>query len=268
MSETKEALKYDLYDFTKSIYIFSHMKTILVDKKVQIFEEYLLKLIRDLTLVIVIFVLFKIIIIFGYFIVFQASIAFKNFIQLSYKSRCDISCKNSCKYFLLFFKRILKKIYNFNFYIIQNEIISLILLLLFLTNIILNYLFMASIKIEMPENMAFQLMAQAMKVTSDSFMKNEWEMCREDLNEQLYSVRNIFHAVLLAFGYFITLNIIIAFPFLYVRKYEYLYGGFMLNEPQRILNIIIFSILLILKIYCLYRIIYFNKESKLINLIF
>ena len=262
MSETKEALKYDLYDFTKSIYIFSHMKTILVDKKVQIFEEYLLKLIRDLTLVIVIFVLFKIIIIFGYFIVFQASIAFKNFIQLSYKSKCDISCKNSCKYFLLFFKRILKKIYNFNFYIIQNEIISLILLLLFLTNIILNYLFMD------------KNIDQIDKIEKDDtfidlyFSSFEFYLLMELICYMFYSVRNIFHAVLLAFGYFITLNIIIAFPFLYVRKYEYLYGGFMLNEPQRILNIIIFSILLILKIYCLYRIIYFNKESKLINLIF
>ena len=50
--------------------------------------------------------------------------------------------------------------------------------------------FVPSIKIEMPENMAFQLMAQAMKVTSDTVLKKEWGLCREELNGDLYSVRN------------------------------------------------------------------------------
>ena len=46
MSETKEGEKYNLYDFTKSIYIFSHMKTLLVDKEVQEFEQKLLAIIQ------------------------------------------------------------------------------------------------------------------------------------------------------------------------------------------------------------------------------
>ena len=39
MSETKDGIFYDLYDFSKSVYIFSHMKTNLVDEKVQIGEK-------------------------------------------------------------------------------------------------------------------------------------------------------------------------------------------------------------------------------------
>lgn len=50
--------------------------------------------------------------------------------------------------------------------------------------------FTKPIQISLPENMAFRLMAQAMKVTNDVVMKKEWEMYREALNEDLISVRN------------------------------------------------------------------------------
>ena len=77
-----------------------------------------------------------------------------------------------------------------------------------------------------------------------------------------YYVRNINYATVYSIGYLIALNMIIAFVYLSVQRYEYLYGAFVLNEPQRVLNIIIFSILMILKIYCLYKMINFNKKSK------
>ena len=58
MSETKEGFFYDLYDFTKSVYIFSHMKTNLVDTAVQIGEKVALSLILAITSGLAIFVLF------------------------------------------------------------------------------------------------------------------------------------------------------------------------------------------------------------------
>lgn len=256
MSETIEGEKYNLYDFTKSIYIFSHMKTLLVDRNVQKLEVIFLNIIKYFALSIYFIVLFKIIIIFGYFLLFQALVAFGNFIKLSYKSKCDISFKKFLIYFLLFFERIFKKIYNFNFYILQNKAISCFLILFFLVNIILNYYFI------------HQNIEQIDEIEKDDAIINlyfssfEFYLLMELVCYMFYSIRNIVHGMLLAFGYFIALNIIIIFSYLYVQKYELLHGAFMLNEPQRILNIIIFSILMILKIYCLYRIIYFNKESK------
>ena len=48
---------------------------------------------------------------------------------------------------------------------------------------------------------------------------------------------------------------------------EYLEGAFLYEEPQRILNIIVFSILFVLKANCLYKIIKYKKRSKcIINL--
>ena len=49
--------------------------------------------------------------------------------------------------------------------------------------------FVPPIKIELPENMAFRLMAQAMKTTSDVVLKKEWEDYKEELNEDLTYVR-------------------------------------------------------------------------------
>ena len=47
-----------------------------------------------------------------------------------------------------------------------------------------------TVRIEMPENMAFRLMAQAMKTTDDPVLLPEWTEYKGDLNEGLTSVRN------------------------------------------------------------------------------
>ena len=49
--------------------------------------------------------------------------------------------------------------------------------------------FVPPVKIELPENMAFRLMAQAMKTTSDIVLKKEWDSYKGELNEDLASVR-------------------------------------------------------------------------------
>ena len=45
------------------------------------------------------------------------------------------------------------------------------------------------VKIELPENMAFRLMAQAMKVTQDERLAEEWASDKQDLNNQLCDAR-------------------------------------------------------------------------------
>jgi hypothetical protein len=51
--------------------------------------------------------------------------------------------------------------------------------------------FVPPIKIELPENMAFRLMAQAMKKTSDPVLAAEWIEYANELNDQLASVRSV-----------------------------------------------------------------------------
>ena len=71
---------------------------------------------------------------------------------------------------------------------------------------------------------------------------------------------------LLAFGYYIVINVIMFISFYLTRRKEYLDGAYLLEEPQRILNIVLFFILFVLKVNCLYKIIKFNKQSKYIFL--
>jgi len=51
--------------------------------------------------------------------------------------------------------------------------------------------FEKSIKIELPENMAFQLMAQAMKTTDDPVLSPKWDKYKAALNGDLASVRTV-----------------------------------------------------------------------------
>lgn len=50
--------------------------------------------------------------------------------------------------------------------------------------------FVPPVKIELPENMAFRLMAQAMKTTPDVVLKAEWEGYKEELTDDLSGVCN------------------------------------------------------------------------------
>lgn len=48
--------------------------------------------------------------------------------------------------------------------------------------------FVPPVKIELPENMAFRLMAQAMKITQDVILKSEWEEYKGELTDDVSSV--------------------------------------------------------------------------------
>ncbi|MBR4458458.1 MAG: cysteine desulfurase [Clostridia bacterium] len=48
----------------------------------------------------------------------------------------------------------------------------------------------AAVRIELPENIAFDLMHQAMKTTNDPVLAPQWEKDKNDLNDELVSVRN------------------------------------------------------------------------------
>lgn len=48
--------------------------------------------------------------------------------------------------------------------------------------------FVPPVRIDLPENMAFRLMAQAMKTTPDAMLRSEWEEYREELTDDLQSV--------------------------------------------------------------------------------
>ena len=256
MSEYEEGFFYDLYAFTRSIYIFSHMKTNLVDAFVQKGETVALIILMTMTIFIYFLVLFKILIIVGYFLFFQGLVAFFNFIKLSFMTKFDMYIKSNLIDFVQFLYRIVKKVFTFNFYIFKNKSISTFMIVSFLFTITSNFYFNR-------ENLR-----QILETEKDKrflffyFSSFESNLLMEIMCYIFYSNRNIFFGLLLSLGYFILLNVIILFIHLYVLRREYLDGGYMLEEPQRVSNIIIFLILMILKINCLKKNIKYDKNSK------
>ena len=260
MSETKEGIFYDLYDFSKSVYIFSHMKTNLVDSSVQTVELTAIYLLLVFSSLNFFFFTIKTLIILGYFICSQALISFFRFIKMLFKTKCNINFKTSFKNSLMFLGKVFKKIYTFNFYIFYSKYISTFMIISFWVCLFANFRFNIVNKkyIDEPEK-------------DESFLYSYFITFQINLLIELicctfYSHRNMNVSSLLAFGYYIVINSIILVSFYFARRKEYLDGAYLLEEPQRILNIILFFILFVLKANCLYKIIKFNKQSKYILL--
>ena len=257
MSEIEEGLSYDLYDFTKNIYIFSHMKTNLVDKLVQEGENRAIDILNFVTGLLAFLLLIKILIIIFYILIYQGIFKiFPRFIKLIFITKCNIDFLSSFKNCIRFFVRNSKRFYTFNFYIFQNRYFSILLTIIFSFDIIISYLFNSinSSQIESKEkNNSF---------LTHFFLVFEFNLLIEIILYMIYSIRSITFGIILSIGYWISINLIIIIAFIYTHRYEYLYGAFILEEPQRVLNIIISFILMVLKINCLYKIIKYNKKSK------
>ena len=256
MSETKEGLFYDLYDFSKSIYIFSHMKTNLVDPTVQIGETTALYTLMIISTIIFFLVTIKTMIILGYFICSQALTAFIRFIKMLFKTKCNINFQSSLKNSLMFFGRVFKKIYTFNFYIFYSKYVSFFMFFSFWFCLISNFLFniINYRTIDEPE--------KGLNFLWCFFLSFQFNLLMEIICSTFYAYRNLNVSSLLALGYYTLINIILFIGFYYARRYEYLYGAYLMEEPQRVLNIILYFILFVLKANCLYKIILFNKKSK------
>ena len=256
MTEIEDNYFYDIYEFSKSVYLFSHMKTNLVDDKVQKVERTAIILVLIISIVAFFFVLFKTLIIIGYFLCMQATTAFIKFIQMLFKNKFNINFKSSCKNSLLFFGRVCKKLYTFNFYIFYSKIISGFMIFSFWICLLSNFLF---------NIFNIELITEPNKSTFFFvffFISFECNLLIEFICCTFYAHPNMCTSTSLAFGYYIVVNIIMALVFLYARRMEELYGAYLLEEPQRILNVIIFSILFVLKVNCLIKISQFNKRSK------
>ncbi len=261
MSETKDETFYNLYDFSKSVYIFSHMKTNLVDESVQVVERFAVNLLVIISSVIFACVVFKSSIIIIYFLSVQAMPALYRYIKLLIKTKFSINFKNSCKNALMFITKVSRKIYTFNFYIIYSKIVSGIMIVSFWICLFSNFMF----NLENKDNLENTEKPKNFLVFY--FFSFELNLFIELILSTFYSHRNLFSCCLLAFGYYIVINFIMIIAYSIANYMEYLDGAFLYEEPQRILNIIVFLILFLLKANCLYKILGFKKRSKyIINL--
>ena len=141
MSETKDEFIYNFYDYMKSIFIYSHVRTYLIDPKRQDIE-YIFDVILLVIAAIFIFIsVFKFFVIIIYFFCVQALPAFITFVKMSCKGNYKTNYSSSCKNAMNYLKKVIKRICTFNFYLFDSNIIGFFMILSYFLFILSSFIF-------------------------------------------------------------------------------------------------------------------------------
>ena len=259
MSETKDLPIYNFYDYMSSIFIYSHVKTFLIDPKRQNYEVTFDYILLILTVIFFFGTFIKFTLIFGYFFVYQAMKAFCTFLRSLYRLKCRKSFGSSCINGCSFLKKILKRTITFNFKLFQNMWIGVVMILSYLIFLVSSFIFYI-------KNI---LQAKNPEKTEDYmiifYIHFESILLVEILCYSFYAcsdIRDMNISILSALGIFILLNLILIIGYFIKEKIENVDGIFEHNEPQLIINIIFNVIFSLLTIKCLINIFCFKKNSK------
>ena len=258
MSEVKDNDFYNFYDFIKLIYVYSHVKTELQDSSKQKVEKVAAIVLMVLSGLFFLCTIFKVIVILIYFFFMQALTGFIKFLTSLFKTKCNVSLCSNFKNSISFLSKICKRIYTFNFYIYENFLINSIMTSSFIIFLAISFLFFIDNvyridEVEKPELYLIYF-----------YLDFEFTMLVELLCSCFYSCRSMIKSTFFAIGLFITMDCILIFGYMYTNLLEDEDGSFENQEPQKIINIVFNIILLSLNSTSLYKIITYDKNSKLI----
>ena len=124
MSETKDTFLYNYYDYIGAIFIYSHVKTFLIDPTRQRLESIGDGILLVFTFLCFLAVIFKFIVIFFYFFLYQTTAAFFGFMASLKRVKCKMNFWLSFKSGFFFVLKNLKRVFTFNFNLYQNWIIG------------------------------------------------------------------------------------------------------------------------------------------------
>ena len=256
MSETKDTFLYNYYDFISSIYIYSHVKTYLVDPSRQKVERVFDFFLAIMSGIFSFSFCFKFIIIIFYFFILQSIPALIKFIIALFRLKCDINFKSSCKNAFSLLKKIGKRMFTFNFYLYENNLIGFIMIFIYLL-----FLFSATY---------FYIDNQYQSDHSEKsenymimfYLHFESVLFIQLLCSSFYSCQNMKLSTLSAIIHFVFLNIIIFLGYLIKENIENAEGIFLNKEPQLIMNSVLNFFLLLLNGKSFFNAVYSNKNSK------
>lgn len=256
MSEMKDTHFYNFYDYMKTVYIYSHLKTYLVDRQRQQIEEVTLYILLFLIIAFLISSFLKFIVIFLYFLFIQAITNFCKFLKTLCKTKFNINFCSSFKNAMSYLWKVLKRVYTFNFYVFGSRFNNFIMIgsyffLLFSSTAF--YLTNKSLLLELEKSDAYLIYF---------YMHFEAIIFVQLLNSSFYSQVQLTSSIIYSFGLFFAMNGILFFGYIIKESYENKYGSFEFEEPQNILNIIFNCILFLLNFNCLIRILIHKKNGK------
>lgn len=260
MSEMNDKFYYNFYDYMKTIYIYSHVKTNLLDKDRQYLEELTIGILAFLSISFLSVSLFKVFVIIFYFIFIQSFAALIKFIISLFRTRFKVNFCSSFKNAIQYLGKVCKKIYTFNFNLFDNIFIGLAMNGSY-------YLFLFSSACFYYKNIILiQNIEKDLYYMHWFYIHFESVILVQLLFASFYACRNMKISTLIAFGLSASMNSMLFLGYYINSLYENSEGTFENNEPQRIMNIIFNSILILLNGSCLFKIILYKKNGNIIYL--
>ena len=256
MSEMKDEIIYNFYDYVKSIYIYAHVKTHLIDTQRQPIEKYTNILLEILSFMFVFLSIFKIFVIIFYFIFIQALSAFIKFILSIFKTKFKISFCSSFINAMSYLGKVFRRIYTFNFYLFHNKCIGFTMIFSYFFFLIISCLFYHQNRILLGE------IEKPIYYLILFYLHFESIILVQLLYSSFYACRDMKISTLISIGLFICMDAILILGYYITEVIENVDGAFEYGEPQCIMNIIFDSILLFINGISLFKIIFYNINCK------
>jgi hypothetical protein len=256
MSETQDKLIYNFYDYMKTIFVYSHVKTYLIDPKRQNYELFFDGFLLGISIVFMASEFFKIFTIYVYFFFVRTICALINFIKVLKQSKCKIDFCQSFKNGIIHFAKDSKRFCTFNFYLFENNWIGFIMIFFYLLFLISSFIFfiMNFIEIKLPEKTEGYLVMFYIHFLSFVLIQL--------LCTSFYACRNTKIAIISAFVIFLFLFCMTIIGYKITETLEDVVGKFEIDYPQQVMNIIYNSIFLLLNGNCFYNFWTYKKEGK------
>ena len=183
---------------------------------------------------------------------------------MSCKSNFKTNYQSSCKNAMNYLKKVTKRIFTFNFYLFDNNIIGFFMVLSYVVFILSSVIFNWSnvYDIHSPEKSENYMII--------FYLHFESVLLIQILCSSFYGCHNTKLAMACGFGIFLLLNGILLIGYFITERIEDVDGKFELDDPQAIMNIIFNIILFLLNGNCLYILVFkkFGKLTIIINLYF
>ena len=256
MKENEDSGYYNFYDYIKSIYIYSHVKTNLVDKdreKIETITNYFLLF---FTMAFIIVFCFKMLVIIFYFLFIQAFSAFIKFIISVFKTRFKLNFSSSFSNSIYYLGKVFKRIYTFNFYLFHNQIIGIIMIFSY-------FFFLISSCVFYFQNIKYIEDVEKPKIYMNSFYCHfESIILIQILFTSFYSCRDMLMSTIISIGLFICLNGILFLGYYITNVIEDVDGSYEYAEPQSLMNSVFNTIFFFMNLNSLFHIIFYKKNSK------
>jgi hypothetical protein len=259
MSEIKDSFFYNYYDFFSKIYVYAHLKCILLDKSVQKNE-----LIFLWAQVICYFffsglIMFKILLIIIYFYFFQFISIIKNLLLACKKTKGHLNFISNIKNAYNYIKNTCHKIYYYNFYNYNIVLVQIIICITYLFYVITNILFLFSVQDEIED------IEKSDYYICCHYLCNEFSILIELFCVTFYSSIKLFQQFIIALIFFVFFNCLNLISYFIVYLIEESSGAIKYEKHKNVVNIIYNFIFMVLFIDAFIKIFRYNNEGKIFN---